>query len=137
MNIHEIEINQIRYNNRRRIRDDLGDLSGLKDSISKHGLFYPIIVTPDYELLAGQRRLESIKQLGWTKVPALILYPREELDRFEIEVEENIVRKEFTLEEVEKMLKKKRELMKMGFWHKLWRKIKRFFQWIGGLFSRS
>lgn len=135
MNLREIAINEIKYNFKKRIRNDLGDLNALKDSIQKHGLFYPVIVNEKLELLAGQRRLESVKELGWTMIPALIVKTGSELEKFEIEIEENMARKEFTLEEVEILLKRKRELLKSGFWHKLSLLIKRFVQWLKDLFS--
>ncbi len=49
----------------------------LKDSIAANGLIQPIVVRPasrgdGYELVAGERRWRSVKELGWKKVPAVI-----------------------------------------------------------------
>lgn len=52
-----------------RFRTDLGDLGTLAESIRRVGLLHPIVVTEDDRLLAGQRRLEACKLLGWTDVP--------------------------------------------------------------------
>ena len=39
------------------------------DSIAEVGLLHPVVVTPEGRLIAGQRRLEACRQLGWTEVP--------------------------------------------------------------------
>ena len=48
----------------------------LKASIEKHGFSVPILVRsrPDgqYELIDGQHRIEIVKAMGWTKIPAVI-----------------------------------------------------------------
>lgn len=128
--IEQISIEKIQYNPRRRIRTDLGDLSPLKESMSKYGQLHPIILTSDYELLAGQRRLESAKQLGWKEIKAFIIDTSNNLEKFEIEVEENIARKDFTIQELERMLERKRELLERNFLLKLWNLIKRFLRWL-------
>lgn len=40
----------------RRYRRDMGDLSGLADSIKRVGLLHPIVVTEGDVLVAGERR---------------------------------------------------------------------------------
>jgi ParB family chromosome partitioning protein len=55
-----------------RIRKDMGDIDGLAESIADIGLLHPVIVTPDGKLLAGERRLEACKKLGWDKVPVTV-----------------------------------------------------------------
>ncbi len=54
--------------------DELGELAS---SIKANGLLQPILVRRSasgrsYELVAGERRLRAVKQLGWTEVPALV-----------------------------------------------------------------
>ncbi|TYL51696.1 hypothetical protein FXB39_07875 [Nocardioides sp. BGMRC 2183] len=49
-------------------RTDLGDLAPLKESIEKLGLLQPITIAPDGTLICGRRRLEAIRELGWTTV---------------------------------------------------------------------
>lgn len=136
MRIEEVKISEIRYQPRRRIRKELGNLTPLKESIQKYGLFYPVILTPDYELIAGQRRLEAVRQLGWTSVEALILHPVSKLDRFEMEVEENLVRKEFTLDEMELILEKRRRLSQKGFLKKIAYYLRLFWRWLKLIFGR-
>ena len=62
MNIENIQIGP-------RHRHDLGDIAGLAASIKEIGLLHPIIVSPDGRLIAGKRRLEACKRLGWTEIP--------------------------------------------------------------------
>jgi hypothetical protein len=62
-----LRINDIIFGER--FRKDLGDIESLKLSISEIGLLQPIVVTEKNELVAGARRLEACKQLGWTEMP--------------------------------------------------------------------
>ncbi len=56
-----------------RHRRDLGDIASLADSILDIGLLHPILVAPDGTLIAGQRRLEACRMLGWGMIPVTIL----------------------------------------------------------------
>ena len=59
---------------RRRVSDKA--LAELKDSIFDVGLLAPISIAKqgtECRLLAGRRRFEACKQLGWTTIPARIL----------------------------------------------------------------
>ena len=58
-----------------RHRKDMGDIAGLADSIDSIGLLHPIVVTPDWTLLAGRRRLEACRLLGWVEIPVTVLKP--------------------------------------------------------------
>lgn len=42
------------------------DLAPLMRSIERLGLLQPVTITPDGVLVCGHRRLEAVKQLGWT-----------------------------------------------------------------------
>jgi ParB-like chromosome segregation protein Spo0J len=46
-----------------RHRKDLGDLQALAESIEKEGLLQPIGVTPEYELVFGERRLSAVRDV--------------------------------------------------------------------------
>lgn len=53
------------------------ELTELAASIKSNGLLQPIVVRLSasrrtYELVAGERRLRAVKQLGWTDIPAQI-----------------------------------------------------------------
>lgn len=54
-----------------------GELAELGASIQASGLLQPLLVRKaasgaGYELVAGERRLRAVKQLGWTEVPAQV-----------------------------------------------------------------
>ncbi|SEB85835.1 chromosome partitioning protein, ParB family [Rhizobiales bacterium GAS191] len=56
-----------------RLRRDLGDIASLAASIADIGLLHPIVVSQDGLLLAGERRLEACRLLGWETVPVTII----------------------------------------------------------------
>lgn len=86
---------------KKRVRRDLGDLTALKDSIHRYGLMNPITLNSNYELVAGERRLEAAKSLGWERINANILDSNvDNIRQLEMELEENNQRKEFTDEEL-------------------------------------
>ena len=88
-----------------RLRNDEGDLTDLMDSINRLGLLHPLIVEEDgVTLIAGGRRLESVKRLGWTEVPYL---RHSQGDPLDAEYDENVVRKPFTLGEAQEYFNRK------------------------------
>ncbi|HUV07090.1 MAG TPA: ParB N-terminal domain-containing protein [Spirochaetia bacterium] len=94
----DVAIDKIRK--KYRIRKDLGDLTSLMNSLKKYGQLSPIILNNDYELIAGERRLESAKRLGWTNIKAVVISRETDLERLELEIEENIQRRELNPEEI-------------------------------------
>ena len=80
-----------------RYRKDLGDLRALADSIAEVGLLHPIVVTPEGRLIAGQRRLEACRLLGWQDVPVTVV---DLLQAARGEAHENFVRKEMLPSEI-------------------------------------
>lgn len=82
-----------------RIRRDLGDITSLAESISSIGLLSPIILNESYTLLAGERRLEACKSLGWTEIPVIIKSTVSAEADILVEIEENEKRKSFSKEE--------------------------------------
>ena len=79
-----------------RHRKDMGDIAALARSIAELGLLHPIVVAPDMRLIAGERRLEAVKRLGWREAPVTIV----DLDEIvRGEHAENAHRKDFTLSE--------------------------------------
>lgn len=57
------------------VREDVGDLSELVDSLVQVGMLQPIVVRRDGKQLvvvAGHRRLRAAQQLGWTRVPVVL-----------------------------------------------------------------
>ena len=90
---------------KRRVRKDLGDLQNLMDSLRRYGLLNPITLNSKYELIAGERRLEAAKAIGWTSINANIIDNLTPISQLEMELEENNQRKEFTDEELSEFKK--------------------------------
>ena len=44
----------------------------LKTSMEEHGLFYPILVDKDNNVIEGHRRIAAAKLLGWEAIPAIV-----------------------------------------------------------------
>lgn len=82
-----------------RAREDLGDLEELKASIREKGVIQPITLDSNLNLLAGGRRFTACSELGIPTIPAIIRADVTEIDAKEIELIENIHRKDFTWQE--------------------------------------
>ena len=121
-----VDINQIQVS--KRIRKDVGDLSPLMDSLKRYGLLNPITITKDYKLIAGQRRLESARQLGWTTIDAVVVDINDPVTRLEIELEENTQRSNFTELELLEGYKQLEKLRNPCFFRRIWNAIKAFFK---------
>ncbi len=120
-----VSINDIKV--KRRVRKDLGSLEDLKNSLRRYGLLNPITLNSKYELVAGERRLEAAKAIGWTSINANILDNVSELSQLEMEIEENNQRKEFTDEELLEGYKRLERLRNPSFFQRMWKAIKAFF----------
>lgn len=74
--LRELPVSRVRPNPYQpRTHFDPAALEELIASIQASGLLQPIVVrerTGYYELIAGERRLRAVQQLGWEKVPAVI-----------------------------------------------------------------
>lgn len=83
-----------------RFRRDLGDLDPLAASIATVGLINAVTVTPDGQLLAGERRLAACRTLGWHTIPARIVDNiADATARLTVERDENTCRKEMLVSE--------------------------------------
>ena len=78
-----------------RAREDLGDLENLAKSIKEKGIIQPLVIDTNYRLLAGGRRFQAAQEAGLSIVPVSVR-KADELDALEIELLENIERKDFT-----------------------------------------
>jgi ParB-like nuclease domain len=58
---------------RSRYRKNLGDIQSLAASIQEVGLLHPIVVRRNNRLIAGERRLQACKLLGWKNVPVRVI----------------------------------------------------------------
>ena len=113
-----------------RIRKELGDLTPLMNSLQKHGQLNPVVIDEESKLIAGHRRLESAKRLGWLTVETICLKELSSSDKMELELDENIHRKELTPEEAKdgyerlEKLNKPPVLTRIGlFFKQLWAKL--------------
>lgn len=71
-------------------------LNELVESIKRHGMIQPLIVTQkndQYELIAGERRLRAAKVLGLETVPAIVR-EADEQQKLEIALVENLQRED-------------------------------------------
>ena len=82
-----------------RFRQDLGDLKPLIESIKRHGLLHPIVLSEDNQLICGRRRLAVYMQL---KIPEIEVTYTSSPNLREAEADENneTIRKSFTVEEI-------------------------------------
>jgi len=93
---HSISIDSIRINREERQRRELKKLPELAESISRIGLINPVTVTRDLVLIAGERRLEACRSLGWTDIPCHYVDEESTTVHRSIELEENIKRENIT-----------------------------------------
>jgi ParB family chromosome partitioning protein len=128
----QVQISEIKV--KHRVRRDLGNLETLKDSMRRYGLLTPITLSGKYELIAGGRRLEAAKQLGWTSIAANIVEGANQVTLLEMELEENTQRADFTNADLLEGYQKLEKLKHPGFFRRIWRAVKTFFS---GIFHRS
>ncbi len=73
------------------------DMVQLKESIQQYGVLNPLIVRPtpegNYEIISGHRRKYVAEQLGYTKVPVIIRYMKDD-DAIVTMVDSNIQREQ-------------------------------------------
>lgn len=119
-----INLDQIKI--KKRIRVDIGDIVLLKDSLNKYGLFHPIIVNDKFELISGFRRLESAKALGWSTIDVKIIDNPDKKELIERELEENLVRKDFTDSELKDAYQRLSRLQNPGIFYKILTACKNF-----------
>jgi len=75
---------------------DKEKMEELKGSIKKHGIIQPVVVRKmanGYEIVAGERRLKAVKEIGLKKIPAIIKSINNEKS-LEIALVENIQRED-------------------------------------------
>jgi len=96
-----------------RARKDYGDadsLLGLAQSISKNGLLHPVVIDDSHTLRAGGRRLTAMLQLGWDECEVNMLSDLSPLQKLEVELEENLHRKNFEYAEQVALVKRIHEI---------------------------
>ena len=118
---------------KKRIRKDLGDLTPLIDSLRKHGLMSPLVITKNNELIAGHRRIASAKVLGWKSIDVMVLDKISELEKLELEIEENVARKDFSEDELEDARARLEALKNPGIFKRILNAIIRLINSLFGL----
>jgi len=122
----QINVNDIVI--KHRIRVNLGNLTQLMESMRRHGLMNPVLITQNKELIAGNRRLESAKRLGWTTIEARIIDSLDEADKVEMEIDENLHRRSLSPDELADGYARLTRLKNPGFFRRIWRKIRDLFR---------
>ena len=89
-------IDKIIVNREERQRHDLTNIEELAESIGRLGLIHPIVINREYILVAGERRLEACKLLGWVSIPFQYVDSLDPLVAAAIELEENIKRQDIS-----------------------------------------
>ena len=92
-----INIDRVNINNR--IRKDYGNITELAQSIERLGLMNPPVVDPEFNLIAGERRLKACKELGMNQIEVNVMVIEDYEKALMMEIEENENRKEFTFSE--------------------------------------
>jgi|GEM_PF-1041458 len=93
--IIEVKISDIKVSDRH--RKEMGDLEDFALSIKENGLLQPIGITPDNELIFGERRLRAYRDVMRSEtIPARII----EVDSvLHARIAEDVMRKDFTISE--------------------------------------
>lgn len=113
---------------KKRIRKDLGDISGLMESLKTHGQLTPVIINRNYELIAGFRRLQAAKRLGWKTIEAVMIDKPTERQKLEVEIEENVQRLDLSAEEIADGMARLQKLRNPGLLARIWAFILRILQ---------
>jgi ParB family chromosome partitioning protein len=92
-----IDINKIKVTDR--IRKDFGNIEELANDIKENGLINPPVVTPEYELIAGERRLRALKFLNYQQIEVRAMSVNDCEHQLKLEISENENRKDFSFSE--------------------------------------
>lgn len=104
LKIAEINIkNRFRETNSDKVKE-------IAESIRKIGLLQPIKITKDKRLVLGLHRTEAYKLLGYDEIDCIITNEKDPLKLKIMELDENIIRAEFTVLERAEALKEKKEI---------------------------
>lgn len=90
--ISEIIVNE-------RFRKKVDDIKSLKNDIIEKGLLQHIVIDTNNVLVAGFRRLKACKELGWKKIPCIIIDPTK-VDTKLCEISENTERENFAISDI-------------------------------------
>jgi len=77
-----------------RMRKFFGDIEALANSIARFGLMTPIVLDENNNLIAGHRRIKAMQHLGKPDIAFRRMSQLDDITRQELELEENIRRKD-------------------------------------------
>ena len=134
MRVEKIPVSSIKVADR--VREEDGDIEALATSMRQGGLHEPIIVDEKNRLVAGGRRLKAAQMLGWPTIDASIVQGLTPLQKLDIEVQENLMRKDLTDAEIDKSIAMKKKLMHKPWYVRFWEFIKRIVEAVVSFFRR-
>jgi ParB family chromosome partitioning protein len=106
----------------------MGNIAALAESMKRYGQMSPIVLNNRSQLIAGGRRLEAARYLGWRTINAVVMDIDDDLSALEYEVEENLQRQNFTDEEFAQAVQRLNKLRNPGFFRRILNGILRFFR---------
>jgi ParB family chromosome partitioning protein len=117
---------------KKRVRGELREIPALMESMRSYGQLTPIIINRKNELIAGNRRLEAAKRLGWNSIDAIVIDKDDDIEMLELELEENIQRNDLTGDEISMGFSRLEKLRNPGFFRRIINFFKRLFRRIFG-----
>jgi ParB family transcriptional regulator, chromosome partitioning protein len=117
---------------KKRVRGELREIPALMESMRSYGQLTPIILNRKNELIAGNRRLEAAKRLGWNSIDAIVIDKDDDIEMLELELEENIQRNDLTGDEISIGFSRLEKLRNPGFFRRIINFFKRLFRRIFG-----
>ncbi len=82
-----------------RARKKFSNIDKLSASIKENGLIHPPTITPDFQLIAGERRLRACKLLGYQQIEVRVMTVTDDVHHLKLERDENDNREAFTFSE--------------------------------------
>ncbi len=110
-----------------RVRTDIGDIKPLMESLQKHGQLNPVTLSRENELIAGHRRTLAAKELGWKYIEVCIVDKCTEVEKLQLELEENVHRKDFSPEELLAGYRRLDKLLRPSLAKRIGRSVGAFF----------
>jgi ParB family chromosome partitioning protein len=99
-NFQSVLVTSVWVERTERQRRELRGIEELAESIQRLGLIHPINIREDGKLIAGERRLEAIRSLGWTHISAQLSEDdTDDKQLYAVELEENVKRENLTWQE--------------------------------------
>ena len=96
------------------VREDVGDIRTLAESIQQEGLLHPLTVRPygeeKYEIVAGRRRYEACKLIGMKLIPCNIAEEMDDRRAVLVSLKENMRRGDITAAEKKRAIAKLLEM---------------------------